>query len=324
MNPSEIKHSYRVSELISKYIELKPKGHEHWGCCPFHGEKTPSFCVQDNKRLWHCYGCGKHGDILDFVQLTHKCSLPEAAEIITGNKDAIRYDTPQNQVVDCYAGLNGIAALEKELPKPGVWFKAWNPKPTDKFPEGRFVNYKPTLVHPYRKAGELIGCTVRINMPDKKIVPMLRVIEKGGARTWCHLPFDKPRPLYRGDDVRQDSISPVLVVEGEKCADIARQKLGSMVVSWAGGTNAAKFSDWSPLRGRNVLIWPDADSEGLKAATEIKELARAAGAIEIKCLGWDQSQPKGWDVGDAVEKDRMSRHEIIDWMRSRLLRGEAA
>lgn len=319
MNPQEIKQSYRVSEIVSKYVELRAKGREHWGCCPFHGEKTPSMVIQDDKRQWHCYGCGKHGDILDFVQLSHKCSLPEAAEIITGNKDAIRYENNLPPIVDPYAGFKGLAALDKELPRPNNWFKAWNPKPTDKFPDGRFVNYKPTLVHPYRQPdGELIGCTVRINMPDKKIVPMLRVIEKEGARVWCHLPFDKPRPLYGSETVNPDSIFPVLVVEGEKCADIARKNMGSVVVSWAGGTNAAKFSDWSPLRGRNVLIWPDADTEGLKAAEEISGLAKAAGAMEVKSLGWDQSKPKGWDIGDAVEKDNMPRADIIAWMRLRL------
>jgi DNA primase len=56
-------------ELVGRTVELKPRGkHEHWGCCPFRGERTPSFKVHAEQQTFHCFGCGAHGDVLDFLE----------------------------------------------------------------------------------------------------------------------------------------------------------------------------------------------------------------------------------------------------------------
>src|SRR4051812_47821254 len=64
----------------------------------------------------------------------------------------------------------------------------------------------------------------------------------------------------------------VIVVEGEKCRDALASATGRTVVSWAGGTQGVKHTDWSPLGGRNVVIWPDADGPGLGTANEIAQI----------------------------------------------------
>ena len=48
--------------IVQETVELKPRGHEFWGCCPFHGEKTPSFHIIPATQVWHCFGCGEGGD----------------------------------------------------------------------------------------------------------------------------------------------------------------------------------------------------------------------------------------------------------------------
>ena len=70
---------------ISRYgVKLARKGREHVGLCPFHKEKTPSFTVNEGKGFYHCFGCGAHGDILDFVMAFAGCSFREAMEDLRG------------------------------------------------------------------------------------------------------------------------------------------------------------------------------------------------------------------------------------------------
>jgi len=66
-----------VSVIESAGVSLTRRGARHVGLCPFHTEKTPSFFVfQDNR--FRCFGCGEHGDVIDFVQKLHGLSFPDA------------------------------------------------------------------------------------------------------------------------------------------------------------------------------------------------------------------------------------------------------
>lgn len=65
-------------ELVQETVELKPRGREFWGCCPFHGEKTPSFHVIPATQVWHCFGCNQGGDVFTYVMLRENLSFPEA------------------------------------------------------------------------------------------------------------------------------------------------------------------------------------------------------------------------------------------------------
>jgi DNA primase len=63
----EIKARLNIVELIGAYVRLEKSG-QHWkACCPFHQERTPSFMVNEEKAMWHCFGCGKGGDVFAFV-----------------------------------------------------------------------------------------------------------------------------------------------------------------------------------------------------------------------------------------------------------------
>lgn len=65
-------------ELVQETVPLKPRGQDLWGCCPFHGEKTPSFHVIPATQVWHCFGCGKGGDCFTYVMERENLSFPEA------------------------------------------------------------------------------------------------------------------------------------------------------------------------------------------------------------------------------------------------------
>lgn len=76
----EIKSRLDIVEVISEYVQLKKKGQTYWGCCPFHNEKTPSFSVSPERQTFHCFGCGKGGDVFSFVMEKEHLEFREALE----------------------------------------------------------------------------------------------------------------------------------------------------------------------------------------------------------------------------------------------------
>lgn len=62
-----IKQAASVADVIGDYVTVKKKGANYWACCPFHGEKTPSFSISPSKGIYKCFGCGKAGDSVRFI-----------------------------------------------------------------------------------------------------------------------------------------------------------------------------------------------------------------------------------------------------------------
>ena len=94
----EIKSRLSLTERVGKSVKLTRKGHDYWGCCPFHHEKTPSFTVSDDRGAYHCFGCGAHGDIFTFVQETEKLGFVETVERLAAAAGiALPEDTPRER-----------------------------------------------------------------------------------------------------------------------------------------------------------------------------------------------------------------------------------
>lgn len=77
-----VKQQADIVRVIGEYIRLKKSGQNFTGLCPFHGEKTPSFAVHPVKQIFHCFGCGKGGDVFSFVMEMEKCPFPEAVRVV--------------------------------------------------------------------------------------------------------------------------------------------------------------------------------------------------------------------------------------------------
>lgn len=191
-------------------------------------------------------------------------------------------------------------------------------------PAAHIKRGKPERTWAYRdQEGRLLGHVYRFKTSDggKEILPLVwaRAAETGKT-DWRWLQWAEPRPMYGLDRLRDGR--PVLVVEGEKCADAGHQMLGEHldVVSWPGGGKAINKVDWTPLAGRKVLIWPDCDAQrpkddpdgepmpehqqaGTVTAERIAEILTGIGAqvrlVQIPAPG---EKPAGWDIADAIEE----------------------
>jgi DNA primase len=77
-----VKQQADIVRVVGEYVRLKKIGANFTGLCPFHAEKTPSFAVHPTKQIYHCFGCGKGGDVFSFVMEMEKCQFPEAVRIV--------------------------------------------------------------------------------------------------------------------------------------------------------------------------------------------------------------------------------------------------
>jgi len=155
---------------------------------------------------------------------------------------------------------------------------------------------KPSARWTYRNAGgEVLGYIARYDPQGerKQIIPWTWDGERWGMGQW-----PSPRPLYGLQELAERPGAAVLVVEGEKAADAARRFAGLYaVVTWPAGAMAADKVDWTPLAGRKVLLWPDADEPGRKAMERVAQIIHER-ATEVKVLDVS-GQPDGWDAADA-------------------------
>ena len=79
---SEIKNSVNIVDVIGETVALTKAGRNFLGLCPFHGEKTPSFNVVEDKQFYHCFGCGKSGDVFKFIEDYRGISFMEAVQLV--------------------------------------------------------------------------------------------------------------------------------------------------------------------------------------------------------------------------------------------------
>lgn len=151
---------------------------------------------------------------------------------------------------------------------------------------------EPSAAWRYRAAdGRVLGVVARYETGDGKTV---RPWKRNGIG-WKQGAMPVPRPLYNLDKLAANSTARVLIVEGEKCADAAGRLFPEMIATtWPGGCKAVRNADLSPLKSRDVILWPDADAPGRAAMLEVQ---RAVGGHLIEPPA---GKPEGWDVADAT------------------------
>jgi len=308
MDFKEIKNSYHIEDVIGAHLPggLKRQGSQWVGNCPFHDDEHASLKVSTTKNLFKCFvtSCGKGGDMFDFFTLQGK-SVQEAAAIITGGSimpaAAPRVAQPVKKWINAVPNQNA-------LPNPLTLNLSRYPAP-------------PVAFWAYHDAnGNVIGFTCRFDLPEgkKDVLPYSfkqQVDEQGlplGNAVWRWSELDKPRPLYNLHELTRRPAAIVLVVEGEKTCDAAKRLFPQYVcTTWIGGSDNVRYTDWTPLTGRNIFLWADNDLAGLHAMfggwslnEKTNNYTRVTGIAELfqanfKWIKNEPTFPKKWDVADA-------------------------
>ncbi|GAB3335215.1 CHC2 zinc finger domain-containing protein [Marilutibacter aestuarii] len=321
-----------IVQVVGAYVDLKKDGREYKGRCPFHDERTPSFYVSPSKGFVHCFGCGAHHDVIDFLQRYENITFQEACARLGGEsfrpspeaRPAQR--APQvEQVGGKWVPLMPVPDDAPELVQGDGWtVPVWNVK------RGKFSRFKPATAFDYRDSqGRLIGYVLRCEFKDGKITPTVTwCIGPDGAMQWCIQPFPRPRPLFGLDALADRPAAPVLLSEGEKCRAAGADALPMYVsVSWAGGGKGVAYVDWSPLAERDVVLWPDADDAGRQAMlghrdyagrfhVGVAQLLKQAGVRSMRVVD-PAGQPKGWDLADALAEGWTPR-QLATWAAHRV------
>ncbi len=150
------------------------------------------------------------------------------------------------------------------------------------------------------KEGKVLFCISRYETTQgKSYTPWTLNADK----VWVRKGYPAPRPLYNLKEIHDNPDKYILIVEGEKAADAAKQLVGSayVVTTWSGGAQSWGRNNWKPIWGRNILIWPDADEIGISVSDKIgKELQKYC--PEVKIIN-PEDQAKGWDAADAVNEE---------------------
>jgi DNA primase len=84
LTTDKVKERADIEEVVGDYVQLKRKGQNMWACCPFHGEKTPSFSISPAKQIYKCFGCGKAGDPIQFIMDIEGIGFQEAIRHLAG------------------------------------------------------------------------------------------------------------------------------------------------------------------------------------------------------------------------------------------------
>ena len=299
--PEQIKDQAKsdIVDVIGRRIKLVRQGNLHVACCPFHKEETPSFKVDKRKGSFRCYGCGASGDAISFVMRLNSLAFHEAVLSITGgsNEPAAPRDTTsvgrQKDIED--------DAFAPIFPAPE---NAGRPAFAKLFGGTDYTFIKE---YAYRdETGQLLFYVARYNHKTKiassgKTVKSTPAIcygtIKNGKKCWKAKSGGK-QILYGLDRLAARPDAPVIVFEGEKDCDAGVKIFPDYVcVGLKGGAGNATRLDLSPLEGRRVVLWPDADPAGRAAMEAVARGLLTKATVQVVGIS---DAPSGWGVADTM------------------------
>jgi putative DNA primase/helicase len=298
-----LKRDNDIVTVVAAFVELKKRGAEYVGLCPFHSDNNPSFYVSPAKQFCHCFVCDENYDVIGFVQEIEGIDFKAACERL-GAK-------PEWKPVAPVQIANRTPLPERITSKP----------PADAAtPSMRLHKLgEPARIFPIRDLdGSLIAYECRYEPEEgKKEVRIWSWGARGDRPAgWGIGHLNTPRPIYGLDRIGASPALSVLITEGPKKADAGHRLLAKYYasVSWTGGANAWHKHDWTPLAGKAVLISPDNDEPGLQAAEKLAALLSDPKGLACKVKVIDPNRmADGWDIADWEG----TTDELIAWAKPR-------
>ena len=284
-----IKARTNIIEVIDRRVPLHKKGGEFHGICPFHDDHKDSLQVNEQKQVFKCFACGIGGDSFEFLL---KLGIPfvEAAEEINGGPLSENTEFEQRPT-------------KKRVAAP-VWTYIPNP-PQDKPIINHYQHGEPNKVWPYHNAnGDVVSYVCRFDLGEgEKIVLPYSYGNDETTTKWFWKGIPENRPLYNLHLIKQNPTAAIIIVEGEKTADAGQSQLDpekSVVTCWIGGANGIKKTDFTPLNGRNIILFPDNDTAGESAMININEIIKETANVFGIVKNTDD-KPKKWDCADKTD-----------------------
>lgn len=302
----------------------KKRGCE-WVLGDLDGNPGDSLSINLRTGLWSDFSTGdKGGDLISLYAAVYRVRYKEAAEALAntlGHSSRITQKKVANPEKSPWKPLLPVPVNAGIVPKAhpirGLYSQRWA--------------Y-------YNQQGSLLGYVCRFvdSQGKKEIMPLVYaedISRDPVHRDWRWMHFPVPRPLY---GLERLTDKPVLIVEGEKCADAGYDLLKDCydVISWPGGCNAVDKVDWSALAGKVVYIWPDCDSHKSKQTGEylhktvqpgyvaaqkivqhIKSIAKKVYVLDVPEPG---QMPDGWDIADAIS-DGHTMSTLLTYVREQAI-----
>ena len=329
-----------LTSLLSSWLpDGKRDGHEFKALNPTRGDsKVGSFSINLNTGAWADFATGDcGGDAISlYAYITGESQLDAAKEIMQQLGMKVD-DSPKTYASNKESSPISSAPAGEVTKKARSEWSPIIPVPNNAaiVPVAHIKRGRPDQSWTYRTAdGALVGYIWRFTTSDggKEILPLTYCQhEVTGAQEWRWMSFPDPRPLYVPGEWR-DGVTK-LIVEGEKCADVAHDLLRDHYdsVTWPGGGKAIDKADWSRfIEGDKVLLWPDCDAQREKLSPEEKaagvdplsksillesrqpgigtmekiaqKLISKGCKVRIVTIPPPGAKPSGWDIADAVDE----------------------
>lgn len=335
----------RAEQLLGEWLPQGHRdGHEWKSVNPMRSDRSEgSFSININSGAWGDFATDDAGgDLVSLcAYLFHSGNQVDAAYDLAAQLGIAMPPRKARAAGESKAApmpLPVAPAAPKEKKRRSPWVPVL-PVPVEagEVPRAHPVRGMPQMQWCYRDAaGAALGHIFRFVTSDggKEVLPLSWCRhEVSGKGEWRWISFPDPRPLYGLDRLAAKPDATVLVVEGEKCADVGHAELPPLaVVSWPGGGKAVDKADWSVLAGRPVVLFADCDAQldkntgdllpeakqpGWKTMQRIAEILFALGCkVWIVRIPAPGEKPSGWDIADAVEEG-LTGDALAAWIRER-------
>lgn len=271
-----IKDEHPLASVVEQHVVLRRKSGKLEGLCPFHQERTASFKIYESDQRYHCYGCGAHGDVFDFLHHMEGLDLRGAAERLTGG--AFPTYTPERieELRVKRAAFEAQEAVKRERAILSA--------------RERWIGADPAFTaHPYLERKQIGAHGTRLE-GDKLLIPLLG--EDGKIQTLQSIDpdgrklFVSDAPVSGGLFVLGGKVAaadgPVIICEGFATAASIQQATGSVVVCAFNSGNLSKVADRLIARYPSKEYRVAGDDDRGKTSNAGREAAIEAAAI-LKC-----------------------------------------
>lgn len=299
-----IKSQADIVKVIGGLIPLSREGVNYIASCPFHNERSKSLMVNPVKNIFKCFGCGKGGDVIDFVSANKGLTCSDAAQWISDNQN-IQLDSsyePESYVEP------EVSFIDYKLMKASIGyinnFTIWisekfNNFNSDAYYIGSSKHWQGSVVFWYVDINGMVR-SGKIMQYDP--ITGKRIKEPKQLVTWVHRvlklkDFNLSICLFGEHLLRLRPNCPVCIVESEKSAIVASIAYPESIWLASGSLTNLTYNRCKVLEGRTITLYPDVGVEDRwqEKMDQLRDLIKA----DWKMMGID-SKVKGYDICDMI------------------------